>query len=62
MFVDKLKNLNFNVADLDELVFFLALAESARAKFDGLAVEVPVWLDNQIRGLKNEIKSQNRTH
>lgn len=56
--LDKLKNLDVQRPDLEELIYLSAMAKSLRTEYEAEQVEVPEWLDNSARTIKNEIRSR----
>jgi len=56
--LDRLKNLDVQRPDVEELVFLSMLATAYHAEFDRLSVEVPEWLDSRSRELKREIRTR----
>ena len=56
--LDRLKNLDVQRPDLEELVFLSAQAKILRAEFEVENVDVPEWLDNSARALKREVRTR----
>lgn len=56
--LNQLKTFNENALDLDQLVQLLAFATILHATYDDVAVDVPEWLDGQIRKLKRQIRTR----
>lgn len=56
--LEKLRNLDVQRPDLEELVFLSATAKALRTEFEAENVDVPEWLDNTSRELKREIRTR----
>ena len=56
--LEKLKNLDVDRPDLEELIYLSAQARALRAEFEAESVEVPEWLDNSARALKREVRTR----
>ena len=58
IFLAQLKTFNENACDLEELVVLLTFGNQLRDTFEAVSVEIPEWLDGQLRKLKREIRSR----
>lgn len=55
--LDKLKHLDLNAFDMDELVELAAYADTLQATYTRLEVEPPAWIEVRVRELHKGIKS-----
>lgn len=58
--LDKLKGLNTDRLDIDDVVAYLAFANSVKVEFEKHELEVPDWLTETIDALKTEVKARRR--
>lgn len=56
MMLERLKNLDTDGPDMDDLVELAAFADSLQATYTRLEVEPPSWLETRVRALHKEIK------
>lgn len=57
--LEQLKNFNVNAASIEEMVALRAYGSIVRDEFDKHQVEVPEWLDVQLKNLARQIKAKN---
>lgn len=56
--LDRFKNFNVEVADLDELVEIAMFGRQFRAEHEALNIPVPEYVDDNIRVVRREIESR----
>ncbi len=56
--LERLKNLNAEIPNFEELVELSAFARNMRGEYEHLNAEVPEWLDAQTRVLRREISAR----
>jgi hypothetical protein len=54
--IERLKNLDADKVDLDELITLSALAKVLRAEYEYYGAEAPAWLDQRLRALGRAIR------
>jgi DNA repair ATPase RecN len=57
--LEQLKNFNVNAASIEEMVALRAYGSLVRDEFDAQMVEVPEWLEIQLKNLARQIKAKN---
>lgn len=57
--LETLKNFNASAASIEEMVALRAYGRLVRDEFDGLMIDVPEWLDAQLKNLARQIKAKN---
>ncbi len=60
MSIDQLKNLQLPRLDLDEAIALSAFARTIKSEYEHVDAEAPVWLDDSIREIRNEIRDRLR--
>jgi hypothetical protein len=57
--LENFKSFNVDRLSIEELIALSAFGKSLRAEFVGFSVEVPEYVDNQLKTLAREIKLRN---
>lgn len=58
--IDRLKKFDANRMDIDELVEMFTVANAMKSTYEAENLELPEWLGDATRELKNEIKTRQR--
>ncbi len=56
----ELKTLELNRMDLDEAIALSAFARLLKAEYEHVDAEAPIWLDDRIRDIRNEVRDRLR--
>jgi hypothetical protein len=58
MLIERLKSVDTDRCDIDELVELCALGRTFRAEYEQVGVEVPEWLDANLKSLRREVRAR----